>query len=350
MITSMMRVTLVDMMQSSTDRAGAEDQQISPCPSPRCELRDAYMFHVSARNASQDTAFDSAQHLPPALATQPQRQSHRYTCTCVCVYIHTHRYIYFLSTSSCARSRRTPDSKVRKAAGRGFVKNWALDMRVNFAWLCMLSSCIFVEVCLLLPTMKGLDWNMTCGLDLLGDVTGLPSQRGACTESAQVLAFGCVTCVSSVLVGWLLVMLGGLVDIYFIFYLASAVVGSVMGHKRHLNDLKNTSLPIDLHEHQGNEAVRACLRAAHGPRPPSLFCLPLRPSLVTYLSPRSPSPVTPQFSRTRLVKRAPDLPATAPKWVETYPMFVELAGRARSQFAPSPGTGWNEKNSNDYHI
>mmetsp|Transcript_1645 Transcript_1645/g.4577 ORF Transcript_1645/g.4577 Transcript_1645/m.4577 type:complete len:2143 (-) Transcript_1645:437-6865(-) len=149
----------------------------------------------------------------------------------------------------------TPDSKSRKAAGHGFLKNWALDARVNFAWLCMLTCCVFAEVVLLLPTMKGLDWNMTCGMDLLGDVTGLPSQRGACSESEQVWAFGCVTCVSSVLVGWWLVILGSFVDIYFVFYLASAVVGSVMGHKRHLNDLKNTSLPIDLREHQGKEAI-----------------------------------------------------------------------------------------------
>merc|ERR1719436_2171535 len=62
----------------------------------------------------------------------------------------------------------TPDGKVRKESGRGFLKNWALDVWVNVAWLCMLAACVVVEVYLLIPTMKGLDWNSTCGLDLFG--------------------------------------------------------------------------------------------------------------------------------------------------------------------------------------
>ena len=44
------------------------------------------------------------------------------------------------------------------------------------------------------------------------------------------------------------------VDLYFVFYFASGVVGSVMGHRRHLNDLKNTTLPVDLRPHVGREA------------------------------------------------------------------------------------------------
>lgn len=148
----------------------------------------------------------------------------------------------------------TPDSKVRRDAGRGWLANWRRDMCVNLAWLAMLGVCIGIEVTWLLPTMRGLDWSTMCGMDLLGGLSGLPSQGGTCSEGERVLSFGCITCLSSVIAGWTLVMLGGFVDIYFVFYIASAIVGSVMGHRRDLNDLKNTSLPIDLREHVGREA------------------------------------------------------------------------------------------------
>merc|ERR1719215_1103788 len=103
--------------------------------------------------------------------------------------------------------------------------------------------------------MRGLDWGTTCGLDVLGPITGKPSQDGVCTERDQFLTFGCTTCLASVSAGWMLVFLGSLVDIYFVFYFVSAAVGSVMGHRRHLNDLKNTSLPIDLRPSEGKEAL-----------------------------------------------------------------------------------------------
>ena len=48
--------------------------------------------------------------------------------------------------------------------------------------------------------------------------------------------------------------IGRLVDIYFVFYFASAAVGSVMDHRRHRYDLRNTSLLIDLGPNQGREA------------------------------------------------------------------------------------------------
>ena len=73
-------------------------------------------------------------------------------------------------------------------------------------------------------------------------------------EADQQLTFGCVTCLSSVSAGWLLVFIGSLVDIYFVFYFASAAVRGVMGQRRHLDDLKNTSLPIDSRPNQGREA------------------------------------------------------------------------------------------------
>eukprot|EP00445_Apocalathium_hangoei_P014980 CAMPEP_0203882886 /NCGR_PEP_ID=MMETSP0359-20131031/27033_1 /ASSEMBLY_ACC=CAM_ASM_000338 /TAXON_ID=268821 /ORGANISM="Scrippsiella Hangoei, Strain SHTV-5" /LENGTH=2228 /DNA_ID=CAMNT_0050802995 /DNA_START=128 /DNA_END=6814 /DNA_ORIENTATION=+ len=148
----------------------------------------------------------------------------------------------------------TPDSMTRQNSGRSWCSQLALDMNVTLAWFAMLGTCIFVEVVLLLPTMKGLDWSTTCGLNVLGDISGIPSTQGVCTEADQVLSYGCMTCASAVSSGWLLVVLGTFCDIYFVFYLASAVVGGIMGHSRQLNDLKNTSLPIDLREKQGREA------------------------------------------------------------------------------------------------
>jgi len=149
----------------------------------------------------------------------------------------------------------TPDRKVRSESGRGWLDAWTLDFHVAVAWFCMLGTCVLLEVYMLLPAMKGLDWTTTCGMDLFGDIFGMPSQQGVCTEVQHMWGFKCVSCLASVTAGWLVVGLASLVDVYFVFYLAAAVVGSVMGHRRDLNDLKNTSLPIDLREHQGKEAL-----------------------------------------------------------------------------------------------
>jgi len=148
----------------------------------------------------------------------------------------------------------TPESKDRNLAGRGRLDRWKQAFRVHVAWILMLVACIVVEVVLLLPTMRGLDWTTTCGFDLLGSMPGLPAQEKQCSQGFNMLSFGCVSCVSSVTLGWSLVFLGSMVDLYFIFYFSSALVGSVMGHRRHLNDLKNTTLPVDLRPHVGREA------------------------------------------------------------------------------------------------
>lgn len=55
-----------------------------------------------------------------------------------------------------------------------------------------------------------------------------------------------MTCIGSVLLAMMLVFLGSMVDVYFVFYIFSAIFGSIMGHRRHLNDVKNISVPIDL--------------------------------------------------------------------------------------------------------
>ncbi|CAE8642528.1 unnamed protein product, partial [Polarella glacialis] len=148
----------------------------------------------------------------------------------------------------------TPWQTVRKAAGRGCWDKARADATVNAAWILMLLTSIAIEVIIILPSMKGLDWITACGFDVLGDVPGIPAQVGACSEQENWLEFGCVTCVASILCALALVFLGAMVDIYFVFYIFAAVVGSIMGHSRQLNDLKNISLPIDLRPGVGREA------------------------------------------------------------------------------------------------
>jgi len=148
----------------------------------------------------------------------------------------------------------TPESSDRAGAGRGRWARLQQAARVHLAWLCMLAACVLTEVFLLLPAVRGLDLTTMCGLDTFGDLPGLPTQPGACSQDFNMLSFGCVSCVTSVVLAWSLVILASMVDLYFVFYFASGVVGSVMGHRRHLNDLKNTTLPVDLRPHVGREA------------------------------------------------------------------------------------------------
>lgn len=148
----------------------------------------------------------------------------------------------------------TPWLKARKSSGRGTWDKALSDASVNFLWALMLLSCIYFEVTLLLPSMKGLDFNLTCGWTVLADLSGVADRPGVCSEKDQWLSFGCVSCITSIVLAALLTYLTCLVDVYFVFYAFAAVVGSIMGHARHLNDLKNTSLPIDLRPSRGREA------------------------------------------------------------------------------------------------
>lgn len=158
----------------------------------------------------------------------------------------------------------TPWNNVRREGGRGSCDQWKANCRVRIIWILMLTCSIAIEVAIILPSMKGLDLNTACGLDVLGDVIGLPFQVGDCSEKESLLDFGCVTCIGSVLMAMLLVFLGSLVDVYFVFYIFSAIFGSMMGHRRHLNDVKNISVPIDLRPGVGKDAFR--FEAAFGPQ------------------------------------------------------------------------------------
>mmetsp|Transcript_124845 Transcript_124845/g.324298 ORF Transcript_124845/g.324298 Transcript_124845/m.324298 type:complete len:2327 (-) Transcript_124845:162-7142(-) len=148
----------------------------------------------------------------------------------------------------------TPGSKARKHSGRGLMQSWKKDLSTNMAWVLMLGICICIEVTFLLPSAMGLDWGSLCGWDAFGEMLGLPQQPGVCTGPGQFSSFKCMSCISGVTAGWAFIFLGSLLDIYFVFYMATAVGGSVMGHKRRLNDLKNTSLPVDLRRGCGREA------------------------------------------------------------------------------------------------
>ncbi|CAJ1407050.1 unnamed protein product [Effrenium voratum] len=158
----------------------------------------------------------------------------------------------------------TPWHTARREGGRGRCDKAKKDCRVRMLWILMLMCSMAIEVFIILPSMKGLDLNTACGLDTFGNVTGLPFQVGECSEKESILDFGCVTCIGSVLFALALVFLGSMVDVYFVFYIFSAVFGSIMGHRRHLNDVKNISVPIDLRPGVGKDAHR--FEAAFGPQ------------------------------------------------------------------------------------
>eukprot|EP00931_Biecheleriopsis_adriatica_P075897 TRINITY_DN4966_c0_g1_i1.p1 TRINITY_DN4966_c0_g1~~TRINITY_DN4966_c0_g1_i1.p1 ORF type:complete len:2275 (-),score=375.89 TRINITY_DN4966_c0_g1_i1:31-6855(-) len=158
----------------------------------------------------------------------------------------------------------TPGLKTRREGGRGFWDKAKSDFAVNLAWVLMLLCCMAIEVYIILPAMRGLDLSTACGLDMRGEVLGIPHQVGVCSEQENWLGFGCVTCVGSVFIAVALVFLGSMVDVYFVFYIFSAIFGSVMGHNRHLNDVKNISVPIDLRPGVGKDAFR--FEVAFGPQ------------------------------------------------------------------------------------
>lgn len=141
----------------------------------------------------------------------------------------------------------TPWKNARRDGGRGCRENCLkTDLVVFLLWALMLTSSIVLEIFIILPAMKGLDLNSTCGLDFLGQVIGIPAQVGECSEKENLLDFGCATCVCSVLFALTLVLVGCIVDIYFIFYIFSAIGGLCMGQYRQLNSVKRVDVPINL--------------------------------------------------------------------------------------------------------
>jgi len=157
------------------------------------------------------------------------------------------------------------------------------DIFVSGMWILMLGSCILMEVFFIFPSVRGLDMNSLCGMTRLGNIYGLPKQYGVC--SAHAASFSCVSCVSSVVFAQCLTLLTCMVDVYFVFYIYSAIVGSAMGQNRFLNDLKNTGVPIDLRPGVGREA--RLFEETFGPDWQRVWCAMLNNLLEeSYISPK----------------------------------------------------------------
>jgi len=159
------------------------------------------------------------------------------------------------------------------------------DVLVNAIWALMLGTCIFAEVCFIFPSVRGMDLNSLCGLQSGANMYGLPPMMGKCSAKNSKFTFDCVSCVTSVATAQMLVFLTCLVDIYFVFYIYSAIVGSVMGQRRFLNDLKNTGVPIDLRPGVGREA--RLFEEVFGPDWQRVWCAMLHHLLdESYVSPK----------------------------------------------------------------
>jgi len=171
------------------------------------------------------------------------------------------------------------------ASNRGRFKGMQQEAVVNGMWWVMIAACMFLEVYFIYPSVRGMDINSLCGVQSGVNIYGVPAQYGHCSGQGKGFAFNCVSCVSSVGIAQSLVFLVCLVDIYFIFYICSAIVGSIMGQNRFLNDLKNTAVPIDLRPATGREAK--LFEEVFGPGWQRVWCAMLKNLLEeSYISPK----------------------------------------------------------------
>ncbi|CAE7214818.1 CALS7 [Symbiodinium natans] len=162
----------------------------------------------------------------------------------------------------------TPWRNARKDGGRGCWENFLkTDLVVLLLWVLMLTSSIVLEIFIILPAMKGLDLNSTCGLGFLGQVIGIPAQVGECSEKDflrdKPLALEALLDDGLLLFALTLVLVGCIVDIYFIFYIFSAIGGLCMGQYRQLNSVKRVDVPINLRP-GGKDAERFEAKIGHG--------------------------------------------------------------------------------------
>lgn len=132
----------------------------------------------------------------------------------------------------------TPGGSASRAQG-----SLAHDALVGITWIAMLAVCCIFETLALFPSTAGLDWGKKCGFSLLVDISQLSeTASGRCNQ--YWLTSDCSSCVVSVSAVWILVLVGGVIDIFFVFYVFSSIGGWLMGNTRRLNDLKHTSQRI----------------------------------------------------------------------------------------------------------
>jgi hypothetical protein len=130
------------------------------------------------------------------------------------------------------------------------------DFWTGVTWFIILAACIVFEAYMVLPLTSGMDTATTCGVNwnfaykTSAADPAPPVNGGSCTDS--FIRSDCASCVISVISIWWLVLIGGAaLDMYFFFYIFAAVVGFVMGHRRGLNNFKNTMKSVDLINMEG---------------------------------------------------------------------------------------------------
>jgi len=153
-------------------------------------------------------------------------------------------------TCRLAKAEKTTDSNDPEAGGVGAEKKRrsknieSQNYLALLSWICMGIMTFCFELISVVPLCSGFDWTEFCGSrckarNHIGqnDFTMINSMIGS----------DCIACSGTLGASYVLVGLTGFFDIYFIFYLGTAVCGYIMGESRGLRDaLSSTHAYIDL--------------------------------------------------------------------------------------------------------
>eukprot|EP00929_Paragymnodinium_shiwhaense_P027605 TRINITY_DN16173_c0_g2_i8.p1 TRINITY_DN16173_c0_g2~~TRINITY_DN16173_c0_g2_i8.p1 ORF type:complete len:2302 (+),score=424.77 TRINITY_DN16173_c0_g2_i8:85-6990(+) len=150
------------------------------------------------------------------------------------------------STDGLADEPAAPDANARK-----FRASMLWPHRATMVWLIMLSVVFFFEVFYVAPLVSEFTFE-----DFCYDSCGLAGwdQRGKFLIFPKGLfKSNCAACAGSMFFIWVLVLLTAFFDIYFFFYLGTAVIGYMMGESRGLRGVLSTALRhIDLSDESSN--------------------------------------------------------------------------------------------------
>jgi len=139
----------------------------------------------------------------------------------------------FISFKAMTRKHSTPFlSGVPKSRGGTSVKKPYITKVRWLIWLCMLLCCFLFETFLVVPLSSGFHFNEFC------------LQACSLNEHPSLLRYlssTCMACSGALSFIWLIVSLTAFFDIYYFFYLGTAIVGYGMGVTRGLNNILSTA-------------------------------------------------------------------------------------------------------------
>lgn len=123
-------------------------------------------------------------------------------------------------------------SGVPRARGRTKMKKPAIIKFRGLIWLAMLTCCFGFETFLVVPLVSGFQYDDFCSQSCsFNEAPGLYRLLSSC----------CLACTGAFSFVWLIVALTAFFDIYYFFYLGTAVVGYCMGVTRGLNNILATA-------------------------------------------------------------------------------------------------------------